>query len=98
MTGSLDSLKIWDVEKERAIENMTLSRVNRKDPSLVFSVVVVEEGRTIVSGDSCGRIIFWDSHTGSQIQNFKLHASDVLTMHAFGDEVFAAGVSFRKNL
>lgn len=92
VTGSLDSLKIWDVEKERAIENMTLSRVNRKDPSLVFSVVVVEEGRTIVSGDSCGRIIFWDSHTGSQIQNFKLHASDVLTMHAFDDEVFAAGV------
>lgn len=92
VTGSQDSLKIWDVEKERAIESMTLSRVFRKESALVFSVAVLEEGRTVVSGDSFGRIIFWDAHTGSQIQNFKLHTADVLIVHACGDEVFAAGV------
>ncbi|OQR79586.1 cirhin-like [Tropilaelaps mercedesae] len=92
VTGSLDSVKIWDVEKERAIESMTLSRVFRKDAAFVFSVVVVEEGRTVVSGDSFGRIIVWDANSGSQIQNLKLHSADVLVLHAFGDEVFASGV------
>ena len=74
---------------------MQLSRVFRKEQALVFSVVVVEGGRTVVSGDSFGRVIFWDASTGSQIQSIKLHAADVLILHATGNEVYASGVSLR---
>ncbi|XP_003747180.1 U3 small nucleolar RNA-associated protein 4 homolog [Galendromus occidentalis] len=91
-TGSQDSLKVWDLEKERAIETMQLSRVFKKEQALVFSVVVIEDGRTVVSGDSFGRVIFWDAGTGSQIQSMKLHAADVLILHATGNEVYASGV------
>ena len=49
---------------------------------------------TLVSGDSAGRVQFWDGMHGTLLFGFQQHAADVLTLAATpaGDAVFASGV------
>ena len=49
---------------------------------------------TLVSGDSAGRVQFWDGMHGTLLFGFQQHAANVLTLAATpaGDAVFASGV------
>lgn len=59
----------------------------------VWSVLALADG-TLVSGDSTGRVVFWDGTHGTQLAAFTRHAADVLALAATADgtRVVAAGV------
>ena len=59
----------------------------------VWSVLALSDG-TVVSGDSSGRVVFWDGSHGTQLASFARHAADVLALAATpdGTRVVAAGV------
>ncbi|KAK9387544.1 WD40-repeat-containing domain protein [Lipomyces mesembrius] len=64
------------------------------EETLVWSVVVLANGKTIVSGDSTGSVKFWDAAHFSLLQSFKVHEADVLCLasNQAADTVFSAGV------
>ncbi|KAJ2824688.1 U3 small nucleolar RNA-associated protein [Coemansia furcata] len=71
---------------------MTLPKEGR-DHTLVWSVIVLKNG-TIVSGDSRGRVSFWDPVMHVIEQEFRALGADVLCLTAdeAGHTVFASGV------
>ena len=82
----------------RASFRMTLETLGRRTPTRVWSLIVLEDG-TVVSGDSIGRVHFWDGHTGTIVKTFQQNDSkaDVLDLVASHDnrKVFASGVDTR---
>lgn len=55
---------------------------------------MVCRNNTIVSGDSCGNVMFWDTKTATMRQSIHAHGADVLCIAASkdGDRVFTSGV------
>lgn len=51
----------------------------------------------LVSGGGSGRLQFWDTRSGTLLQEFTEHKADVLTIAVSpdGDSVFAAGIDER---
>ncbi|KAJ2006425.1 U3 small nucleolar RNA-associated protein [Coemansia thaxteri] len=93
VTGSADScVRIWDAKTRHTVTRMTLPKEGR-DSTLVWSVIVLKSG-TIVSGDSRGRVTFWDSVMHVVEQDFRALGADVLCLTAddSGHTVFASGV------
>ncbi|CAK5279981.1 unnamed protein product [Mycena citricolor] len=90
--GSDSSLRKWDVSTGRILDRMGTDRV-RGERTLVWSVGVLGDG-TIISGDSMGRVKFWDSRTCTQLQTFQAHGADVLCLaiDATGTAVYTSGV------
>lgn len=62
----------------------------------MWALTVLPDG-TIVSGESSGRVHFWDGATGAMTADFHQHAADVLAVAASPDgrAVYAAGVDPR---
>ncbi|KAH8835371.1 WD40-repeat-containing domain protein [Flagelloscypha sp. PMI_526] len=86
------SLRKWDLATGRLLEKMSVDKL-RGERTLVWSIGVLGDG-TIFSGDSLGLVKFWDSRTCTQLQSFKGHKADVLTMTAGPDgrTVYSSGV------
>ena len=61
--------------------------------TVVWAIACVDDA-TVVTGDSTGKTLFWDVATGTLLQAFKEHQSDVLAVaaHPSGQLVFSAGV------
>lgn len=72
---------------------MTTGRANVKKPTIVWCVNVMNDF-TVISGDSCGKLTFWDGISGSQIESFQSHRADILAISVSGDgkELHCAGV------
>ncbi|KAI9502938.1 WD40-repeat-containing domain protein [Coemansia spiralis] len=84
ITGSADScVRIWDAETRRISARMTLPKEGR-DP----------HSGAIVSGDSRGHVVFWDSTMRVVQQDFKALGADVLCLATdeSGYTVYASGV------
>lgn len=64
--GSIDTIRVWNVETGHAMTRLSVSR--RKKEVIVWSIAVLAD-KTIVSGDSHGRLTFWDSTHGEQVKN-----------------------------
>ncbi|KAK7205499.1 WD40-repeat-containing domain protein [Myxozyma melibiosi] len=64
------------------------------EQTLVWAVLVLNNGKTIVSGDSTGAVKFWDATHFSLLQSFQVHDADVLCLagNESSDSVFSAGV------
>ncbi|KAK9451245.1 WD40-repeat-containing domain protein [Limtongia smithiae] len=77
----------------RIVGTMRVDKAKGED-TLVWSICVLNNGRTIVSGDSTGCVKFWDAHQFALLQSFVAHDADVLcvTANAAADSVFAAGI------
>ncbi|KAJ2421963.1 U3 small nucleolar RNA-associated protein, partial [Coemansia sp. RSA 2531] len=93
VTGSADScVRIWDAATRTVSVRMTLPKEGR-DSTLVWSVIVLKNG-TIVSGDSRGRVSFWNPELHVIEQEFRALGADVLCLTAdeTGHTVFASGV------
>lgn len=93
VTGSADAVRIWNVESGHAIHRMTPGRDERKKETIVWCLAVTKDF-TIISGDSRGRISFWDGNVGTQIESFQTHKADILCLCLAKDEnsVYCAGV------
>ncbi|KAK9313696.1 WD40-repeat-containing domain protein [Lipomyces starkeyi] len=77
----------------RIIGTMRVDKAQGEE-TLVWSVVALANGKTIVSGDSTGSVKFWDAAHFSLLQSFKVHEADVLCLasNQAADTVFSAGV------
>ncbi|KAK9469878.1 quinon protein alcohol dehydrogenase-like superfamily [Lipomyces arxii] len=77
----------------RIIGTMRVDKAQGEE-TLVWSVAVLKNGRTIVSGDSTGTVKFWDAAHFSLLQTFKVHEGDVLCLasNEAADTVFSAGI------
>ncbi|CAB3251694.1 unnamed protein product [Arctia plantaginis] len=91
VTGSVNTIRVWNVETGEAINRMSVSR--RGKEVIVWCLGVLSDN-TIVSGDSLGRLIFWDSTVGDQIESYSTHKADILSIAVSDDEksLFCSGV------
>ncbi|KAG1656152.1 U3 small nucleolar RNA-associated protein 4 [Nymphon striatum] len=93
VSGSLDVLKIWNIETGRAIQRMTTGRSNKNQETIVWCVKFLSDF-TVISGDSRGKTCFWNGNTGSLIVDIQSHKADVLCIEVDKDEnkLYSAGV------
>lgn len=68
ISGSVNTIRLWNVETGQAISRMNVSR--RGGEVIVWCLQFLSDN-TIVSGDSLGRLIFWDSVLGDQVRIIK---------------------------
>ncbi|RKP13542.1 WD40-repeat-containing domain protein, partial [Piptocephalis cylindrospora] len=81
ITGSADSsVRKWDVSTGHVLERMSVGRT--------------ASHRTMVCGDSAGRVIIWDGKTHTALETFQKHKADVLalTVSPDGKFIFSTGV------
>ena len=63
VTGSTDTIRLWDVESGQPLQRMSTGRVEKNLETTVWSVLMLKDF-TIVSGDSRGKTSFWNGKTG----------------------------------
>lgn len=91
VTGSINTIRVWNVDTGHAITRMSVSRRGRE--VIVWCLDILSDN-TIVSGDSLGRLIFWDGTLGDQIESYSTHKADILSIAVSDDEksLFCSGV------
>ncbi|XP_075533043.1 U3 small nucleolar RNA-associated protein 4 homolog [Dermacentor variabilis] len=93
VSGSPGAIVIWDVNTGRAVDRISVGRIEKNQEVLVLCLAVTSDF-TIITGDSCGRTSFWDGPTATLISSFRAHNADVLALCLSEGEkdVFVAGV------
>nr|XP_002128329.1 U3 small nucleolar RNA-associated protein 4 homolog [Ciona intestinalis] len=96
VTGSVDVIRLWSIKTGHAVQRITLERDMKKVETIVWDVLVLSD-YTVVSGDSFGRIQFWNGKHGTLLQSLHVHRADVLTLCRGTTEssIYAAGVDPR---
>ncbi|CAG7652969.1 unnamed protein product [Allacma fusca] len=91
-TGSVDNVRVWDVERGHAIQRLSTGR-SKKNETIVWSVLIIDD-LTVASGDSRGIVTFWDGRLG--VLKFKIftHRADILCMALSPDRncIYVSGV------
>lgn len=85
VTGSIDTVRIWNTKTGQAIFRMNTGRQEAKKETIVWSLAVLRD-LTIISGDSRGRIIIWDGKLGTQLESIPALKADVLDVAVNDDE------------
>ncbi|XP_067936247.1 U3 small nucleolar RNA-associated protein 4 homolog [Watersipora subatra] len=93
VTGGIDNIRLWSVESGHALQRITIARQSPQKPTIVWAIAILRD-RTIVSGDSSGKLTFWNGKHGTQIKMFNCHRADILSIAVSQDEtqVYAAGI------
>ncbi|XP_050351398.1 U3 small nucleolar RNA-associated protein 4 homolog [Nymphalis io] len=91
VTGSIDTIRVWNVETGQATCRMSVSRKAKE--TIVWCLAVLSDN-TVISGDSLGRLTFWDGNLGDQIESYKCHKSNILSIAVSDDEnsLYCSGV------
>ncbi|XP_047993070.1 U3 small nucleolar RNA-associated protein 4 homolog isoform X2 [Leguminivora glycinivorella] len=93
ITGSLNTIRVWNTETGHAITKMSVSGSKRNKDVIVWSLAVLSDN-IVASGDSLGRLTFWDSAMGDQIESYKTHKADILAVAVSENEeqIYCSGV------
>lgn len=93
VSGSIDVIRIWNVQSGHAIHKMTTGRSEANKPTIVWCINVTEDF-TIISGDSRGKLTFWDGKIGAQIESYQSHKADILSLCLSDNQtsLYCAGV------
>ncbi|KAM3966216.1 UTP4 small subunit processome component l(3)72Dn [Aphomia sociella] len=83
VTGSVDTIRVWNVQTGHAKSRMSVSR--RGKETIVWCLAVLADN-IVVSGDSGGRLTFWDGDLGDQIETYVTHKADILSIAVSDDE------------
>ncbi|XP_036391319.1 U3 small nucleolar RNA-associated protein 4 homolog [Megalops cyprinoides] len=86
--GLLDTIRVFDVQTGRAVRRMLVDRGpagRRGRECAVWGVAFLSDG-TVVSGDSAGKVQFWDGRVGTLIRTHPVSKWDVLTLSVSQDE------------
>ncbi|XP_073947137.1 UTP4 small subunit processome component l(3)72Dn [Choristoneura fumiferana] len=91
VTGSLNSIRVWNTKTGHAITRMSVTK--RDQETIVWCLAVLSDN-IIVSGDSHGRLSFWDGALGDQIESYTTHKADILAIAVSDDEqkIYCSGV------
>lgn len=71
ISGGLDGIKVWDIVPQRPI--YTLASYGFPTHALAVN----PNGYILASGDSKGRVIFWNLRTGTTISEFSAHNDNI---------------------
>lgn len=93
-SGSVDVIRIWSYQSGHAVQRIRLD--SRKTDNIVWAVKMLSD-HTVVSGDSMGKICFWNGKNATQTHSFEIHKGGVLSLCVSEDEstVYASGVDPR---
>lgn len=89
--GSIDAIRVWDVGTGHALHRMTTGRSEANKMTVVWCLEFTDD-LTVISGDSRGKLTFWDAKVGAQIECYQSHRADILSMCLSGDNLYCAGV------
>ncbi|KAL4707668.1 hypothetical protein ACJJTC_014849 [Scirpophaga incertulas] len=91
VTGSVNTIRVWNVETGHATCRILASR--RGKETVVWSLAVLSDS-VVVSGDSLGRLTFWDGSLGEQIESYTIQKADILSIVVSEDEksLYCSGV------
>ncbi|KAJ0178260.1 hypothetical protein K1T71_006083 [Dendrolimus kikuchii] len=91
ITGSVNTIRVWNVNTGHAITRISVSR---RDKEVIVWCLAVLSDNIIVSGDSLGRLTFWDGNLGDQVESYTTHKTDILSIAVSEDEtrLFCSGV------
>lgn len=93
VTGGVDSIRLWSVSSGHALQRLTLGRQENNKETIVWCLAVTSD-MTIVSGDSRGKMSFWNGKHGTLIKSFQSHVGDILCLCVNDEEncVLSSGV------
>ncbi|XP_038206289.1 U3 small nucleolar RNA-associated protein 4 homolog [Zerene cesonia] len=91
VTGSIDTIRVWNVNSGHATCRISCKR--RGKEVIVWSVAILSDN-VIVAGDSHGRLSFWDSVMGDQVESFATQKADILSVAISDDEksLYCSGI------
>ncbi|KAK4308157.1 hypothetical protein Pmani_020125 [Petrolisthes manimaculis] len=91
VTGSINCACLWSLKNERM---MLCSIPPSGHQEIIVWCVGILDDMTIVSGDSRGRICFWNGKLGVVTEVIQTHKADILSLVVGADQktVFVAGV------
>lgn len=92
VTGSVDTVRVWNVKSGLAVHRMTTGRSQANKETIVWSLAVTSDF-IIISGDSRGKLCFWDGNVGIGITNYQSHKADIRAICLSTDQntVYCAG-------
>jgi hypothetical protein len=93
-SGSADGVRTWDAATGSNLGRISVGKdAEKRRRALVWCLAFLRDN-TLVSGDSIGRVQFWNCQFGTLLQTIHKHAADVLGLAATADgsTVFASGV------
>ncbi|CAF88516.1 unnamed protein product, partial [Tetraodon nigroviridis] len=85
--GMVDMIRIFDAHTGHATRRLLVERgagALKSREVVVWSLVFLPD-HTVVSGDSAGKVQFWDGHTGTLIRSHLVSKWDVLALSATQD-------------
>uniref|UniRef100_A0A182P0Z3 Anaphase-promoting complex subunit 4-like WD40 domain-containing protein n=1 Tax=Anopheles epiroticus TaxID=199890 RepID=A0A182P0Z3_9DIPT len=93
VTGSADAVRVWDVRNGHAVHKMTTGRAHNKQETTVWAVLVLRDF-TIMSADSRGKLVVYDGHLGTVLEQHVVSTGDLLclALNEKRNTVFVAGV------
>lgn len=92
-SGSLDAVKVWNVQTGQVLHKMSTGRSEVNQETIVWCIDILDDF-TIITGDSRGRVTFWDGNLGSQIDYVLASTSDIMCLSVSQDRksFFCSGV------
>uniref|UniRef100_T1HB54 WD_REPEATS_REGION domain-containing protein n=1 Tax=Rhodnius prolixus TaxID=13249 RepID=T1HB54_RHOPR len=93
ITGSVDTIRVWKVSTGHAIHRLLTGRDMKMKETVVWALAVTDDF-TIISGDSRGKLCFWDGNNGVSIATYHSHKAGILSLCLAEDQniVYCAGV------
>lgn len=84
VSGSLDAVKVWNIKTGQVLHKMSTGRAEPKQETVVWCVDILNDF-TIVSGDSRGKVTFWDGNLGAQIDYIHSSTADIMCLSVSDD-------------
>lgn len=93
VTGSVDVLRVWDVNSGHVIHKLTTGRTEKKKETVIWSILVLDDLQ-IASADSRGRLTIWDGKVGAQLESHQCLKADALCLATDDDQqrIFVSGI------
>lgn len=85
MSGGIDAIRIWNVKSGHALHKLSTGRSNADKETIVWCLQITSDF-TIISGDSRGKLTFWDGKVGAQIESYHSHRADILSICISADQ------------
>lgn len=86
VTGSTDTIRVWELQTGHAVYKMSVGRSEAKKETNVWSLCVLKDF-SIIAGDSRGYITVWSGKLGAQIDSIQaIKSGGVLAVAVSDDE------------